>query len=45
MKQLWEIKRELVLKEQRVSYWEKFGVVPSMSDLINFNDIRMEVRV
>jgi len=30
-----EIEQELLLKEKRVSYWEKHHKVPEMSDLAN----------
>lgn len=43
MKTMQEAKQELWMKEQRVSYWERFGIVPSMSDLVLFNDANMEV--
>jgi len=43
MKTMQEAEQELLVKEQRVSYWEKFGIVPSMSDLMLFNDVNMEV--
>lgn len=43
MKTMQEAKKELLIKEQRVSYWEKFGIVPSMKDLMLFNDENMEV--
>lgn len=45
MKTMQEVEQELLVKEQRVSYWEKFGIVPSMSDLMLFNDANMEVEV
>jgi hypothetical protein len=43
MKTMQEAEQELLVKEQRVSYWEKFGIVPSMSNLMLFNDANMEV--
>lgn len=43
MKTMQEAEQELWIKEQRVSYWERFGIVPSMSDLVLFNDANMEV--
>ena len=43
MKTMQEAEHELLVKEQRVSYWEKFGIVPSMNDLMLFNDANMEV--
>ena len=39
MKTIQEAEQELWIKEQRVSYWERFGVVPSISDLMFFNDV------
>lgn len=45
MKTLQELEQELVIKEQRVSYWEKFGILPSMNDLTFFNDVNIEVGV
>ena len=36
MKELKEMEQELYLKEQRVSYWEKFGFVPSFRELTNY---------
>lgn len=43
MKTMQEAEQKLWIKEQRVSYWERFGIVPSMSDLVLFNDANMEV--
>ncbi|MFW6220669.1 MAG: hypothetical protein ACOC3X_03255 [Nanoarchaeota archaeon] len=37
------IAKELWIKEQRVSYWEKYGIVPSINELIFFNDANLEV--
>lgn len=42
MKTINEIEEELLLKEQRVAYWEKFHSVPTIQDLINAN---MEVKI
>jgi hypothetical protein len=36
--------KELWIKEQRISYWEQFGIVPSMSELMVFNNANMEVK-
>ena len=43
MKNMYELKEELNLKAQRVTYWEIFGHVPNMNDLASFNDARLEV--
>jgi hypothetical protein len=37
MKSIEEMEEELLLKEKRVAYWEKFHAVPTMSELINSN--------
>lgn len=33
-----EYEQELLLKEQRISYWERFGVVPAFDDLMLINN-------
>ena len=45
MKTKQEMKQELLVKEQRVSYWEKFGIVANRSDLLFSNDLNKVVGV
>ncbi len=34
MKTIKEIEQELLVKEQRIEYWEKYHKIPSFSDLV-----------
>jgi len=43
MKTMYELKAELNLKAQRVTFWELFGKTPDMVELASFNDARAEV--
>jgi len=35
MKTIKEIEQELLVKEQRVAYWEKYHTIPTILDLMN----------
>ncbi len=37
MKTMYEIEVELSMKTQRVAYWETFGSLPNITDLVPFN--------
>lgn len=36
-----KVNDELLFKERRVSYWERYGVIPSRDDILDF-DLREE---
>lgn len=39
MRTIQEIEQELLLKEKRVAYWEKYQSIPTMLDLENVNGL------
>ncbi len=40
MKSKEQFEQELLFKELRIAYWEKFNIVPTMSDILS-----MEVKI
>ncbi len=45
MKTRQEAREELTMKEQRVNYWEIFGVVPSTNELLYFAETNRQMTI